>query len=213
MSATTSKLLRPDAATLRRLYVDDGKGCPEIGRLYGRDPKTVLWWLRQASIETRKRGQNPLVQFKKGERSRFAGRKHRPESIAKLKAASAAAPRLPHLRGGKHWLKGAPPEMNPRWLGGVTPERQAFYRSEEWKQACVIVWHRADAKCERCGLDHRTIDRTKQRFHVHHIVSFAVEALRADPNNLALLCWTCHRFVHSKANVSGEFLPKILELA
>lgn len=206
MSATKSKIARPDVATLRRLYSDEKRGCPEIGRLYERDAKTVLWWLRQAGIPTRKRGQNKAVQFKKGERSRFAGRRHTPEALPKVREATIRRGGVPYLRNGQHWLKGQPPSANGRWLGGVTPERQAFYRSPEWKAACVIVWHRADARCERCGKDHRTIDRKKDRFHVHHIVSFAVRALRAEPTNLALLCWDCHLFVHSKANVKREFL-------
>jgi len=44
------------------------------------------------------------------------------------------------------------------------------------------------------------------KFHVHHIVSFAVRELRAAVSNLALLCEDCHRFVHSNANTACEFL-------
>jgi hypothetical protein len=97
-------------------------------------------------------------------------------------------------------------ELNPRWLGGITPERQAFYASREWKDACSFVWRRDDARCRRCAL-HRT-EQPDMPFHIHHIASFAVRATRAAPGNLVLLCEVCHRFVHSRGNVNREFLPE-----
>ena len=98
-------------------------------------------------------------------------------------------------------------ELNPRWLGGITPERQAFYTSEEWKSACSSVWNRDKATCRRCGLYKE--DSPDMPFHIHHIVSFADESLRADPNNLVLLCEVCHHFVHSKRNKGNEYISKV----
>jgi transposase-like protein len=40
-------------------------------------------------------------------------------------------------------------ELNPNWKGGVTPERQAFYASAEWKRVCRVVWKRDKATCQR----------------------------------------------------------------
>jgi 5-methylcytosine-specific restriction endonuclease McrA len=97
-------------------------------------------------------------------------------------------------------------ELNPRWLGGVTPQRQSFYTSQAWKDACSFVWKRDAATCQRCGI-HRT-EQPDLPFHIHHIESFAVVRLRAEPSNLVLLCEICHHFVHSKGNVDGSFLPK-----
>jgi len=98
-------------------------------------------------------------------------------------------------------------ELNPNWRGGVTPERQAFYTSKEWRNACSAVWARDAAACRRCGTSKaRAADMP---FHVHHIVSFADKSLRADPENLVLLCEACHHFVHSRENVDREHLPEI----
>jgi hypothetical protein len=96
-------------------------------------------------------------------------------------------------------------ELNPRWLGGVTPERQAFYQSAAWKSACSRVWKRDKATCMRCGLNRRLFPDVPM--HIHHVVSFADESLRADASNLVLLCEVCHQFVHSRRNVNREFLP------
>jgi len=95
-------------------------------------------------------------------------------------------------------------ELNPRWLGGVTPDRQAFYTSVEWRRACSAVWKREAATCKRCGLHHD--NSPDMPFHIHHIVSFADKKLRADEDNLVLLCESCHHFVHSKRNINRELL-------
>jgi hypothetical protein len=209
MSATKSPYPQPTAEHLAHLYTALELGCPDIGWLYERDAKTVHYWLRQAGIATRARGTNPGPQFKPGQRSAFAGRKHSPESIAKVRASTIADGRVPHLRNGQHWLKGAAPEMNPNWKGGATPERQEFYRSPEWKAACRAVWHRADACCDRCGFDYRTVDRKETpKFHVHHVWSFQIRETRSNPALMVLLCRPCHLFVHSNANETREFLPQ-----
>lgn len=207
MPATKSNYPRPAPTMLAHLYTELGLTCPDIAWLYERDAKTVHWWLRKAGVPTRPRGSNPAVHFKAGQRSAFAGQRHSAEAVEKIGAASRARGAVPYLRNGKHWLAGAAPQDNPRWLGGATPERQAFYRSSEWKEACCAVWKRANACCERCGLDHRSVGRKTGAFHVHHVVSFQAKELRAEVSNLALLCRPCHLFVHSKANTEREFLP------
>lgn len=209
MSLRKSSIPRPSIEVLRKLYIDDCLGCPEIGRMFERDGKTVFLWIRQAGIQTRPRGSDKRQHFKAGERSAFAGRKHTAESIAKVRAATLADGRVPYLRDGQHWLKGSAPQENPNWKGGATPERQEFYRSLEWKAACRAVWARADACCERCGLDYRTVNRrTTPKFHVHHVWSFANRETRSHPALLVLLCRECHLFVHSRANTMREYLPQ-----
>jgi len=95
-------------------------------------------------------------------------------------------------------------EMNPNWRGGVTPERQAFYAGNEWAACCSAVWKRDLATCQRCGLVHS--ETPDMPMHIHHVVSFADRKLRADPDNLVLLCETCHRWIHSKKNKDREFI-------
>jgi predicted HNH restriction endonuclease len=46
-------------------------------------------------------------------------------------------------------------------------------------------------------------------FHIHHVVSFMVRELRAEPDNLVLLCKKCHLFVHSRKNKTSEFIKEL----
>lgn len=95
-------------------------------------------------------------------------------------------------------------ELSPTWLGGITAERQAFYTSEAWKNACRNVWKRDKATCQRCRL--MKDDSPDMPFHIHHIESFSNKDLRAHEPNLILMCETCHRFIHSKENTQRNFL-------
>lgn len=119
---------------------------------------------------------------------------------------------MSQVRAVKHWgAKGTANPMYgkrgasvPAWKGGVTPERQAVYSSLEWAEASKTVWQRDRGTCQRCGAkanDGATLN-------LHHIVSFAVVALRTEPTNLVLLCVTCHRFVHSASNVARDFIKE-----
>lgn len=113
-----------------------------------------------------------------------------------------------NIRAKKHWvlsgeqngMYGRTGDKSPNWKNGCTPDRQSFYISKEWKKACSAVYKRDKAQCQKCG--------SKDNLHVHHIVTFANKELRADIDNLILLCAKCHRFVHSKKNVDSEFVRK-----
>lgn len=90
---------------------------------------------------------------------------------------------------------------SPSWQGGITPERQALYASDEWRAAIKAVYARDQKCCRRCGAKQSADVKT----HVHHIVGFRVKTLRAAVTNLVLLCKPCHLFVHSRLNVNREF--------
>lgn len=117
------------------------------------------------------------------------------------------------VRKIKHWgasginnpMYGRKGPLNPCWKGGATPERQDFYVTDEWKEAVKIVWQRDRGMCQKCWLK----GNGKNKFHIHHIVSFACKRLRCVPDNLVLLCVKCHRFVHSKRNINKDFIKVI----
>jgi hypothetical protein len=93
---------------------------------------------------------------------------------------------------------------SPNWRGGSSQERQVFYSSLEWKKVVKVIRKRDKQICRRCGRGERPW--IKEFHHIHHLVSFAVEKLRADPDNLILLCKDCHYWVHSIENAGKEFL-------
>lgn len=97
-------------------------------------------------------------------------------------------------------------ELNPHWKGGISPERQTFYNTQEWKDVCSKLWERENGTCQRCGLKHN--DQKDMPFHTHHIITFMDKDLRAEISNIVLLCEVCHHFIHSKRNINNEFLQK-----
>ena len=108
------------------------------------------------------------------------------------------------LAGEKNGMYGVRGDKHPGWRGGITPERQTVYSSKEWAKASVAVWRRDKRTCQRCGKRYSK----GMAFHIHHIVSFQVVALRTEPSNLVLLCIDCHHFVHSPANVERLFIKE-----
>lgn len=195
-----------DKTWLSDQYIAQRKSADQIAREIGRDPKRVWEWLRDYGIETRPRGTDYGHGFKIGDDSLFKGRTHTEETKEKLRMRRLSDGRVPYLMpDGTHAMRGRKGDLHPSWKGGLTPERQAFYSSDEWKDSCKVVWSRANAKCERCGKSHNAANH-RGTFHIHHVVSFMVRELRADTFNLILLCVDCHRFVHSRQNKQKEFL-------
>lgn len=190
---------------LEEQYFVLNKSANQIAREIGRDSKRVWEWIREYGLETRKRGTNYGQHFKKGMIGTMTGKKHSPETKAKLKELSIADGRVPWGKGNEPYWKGKTGEKHPSYKGGLTPERQSCYSSQEWVEAVKTVWHRDNATCQRCGVHHNT-EEQRGNFHIHHIVSFQVRESRTEPSNLILLCKPCHKWVHSKKNVNKELL-------
>ena len=191
---------------LRKRYHVEGLDCVQIGKELNRNPKTIWAWMKHYGINTRPRGHKTDHLHKNGHP--WVGRKHKPETKELIRQARLRDGRVPYLlKDGSHAMSGRVGEDHPCWRGGITPDRQTLYRTPEWKASVRAVWQRSDASCERCGKDHRRIDRSREKFHVHHVVPFWTGIQRSDLSNLALLCERCHRFVHSTRNLDREFLP------
>lgn len=194
------------------LYWVSGYSCNDIAKIYGKDPKTVWYWMRKLDIPTMPRGYDDRQLFKNGH-DLCVGRVLSDETKEKIRQARIAdGSKGLFLPNGDHVLKGRTGKDHPSWNGGGTHERQAFYGSQDWKNACVSVWARADAFCEICSMDHREIDTDNYKFHVHHVFSFSkYPKYRSDVDNLMLLCQDCHRWVHGKLNTEKKYIKEELE--
>lgn len=201
-------IAKPSVEWLRQKYEAEGLGCPDIAAEVGCDPSTVRHWLVKAGIQTRPRGADPRQHFKVGCSMR-TGIAHTAEAKEKVGAASRARGAVPYRQGGQHWLVGKPPSANPRWIGGVTADRQKVANSQEWKTAVRAVYTRENGTCQRCGVHQRVVRKAGRKMHVHHVVSFMVPELRCDQTNLVLLCDDCHFWVHSRENVTRLFLASV----
>lgn len=186
-----------DAEWLRQRYVVDGMDCVQIGAEVGRDAKTVWAWLKKCGIPTRPRGSNAATNLLRN--GRPPGFKLSDAQKASLRAARLADGHFPKAADGSPYWKGKSGPEHPSWLGGASPERQAFYASEEWRSVRKRAYTRAHGRCERCG--------GTERLHIHHVYPFVIKHLRAQLWNLRVLCRGCHLFVHSNRNGDREFLP------
>lgn len=189
-----------DKEWLYQKYIVEGLDCPQIAKIVKRNAKQVWQWLKGYGIPTRKRGTTGNG-LKAPIRS---GWKHTDEAKEKIRQARLADGHVPYLKNGVHHLKGKHGIDTPNWKGGITPERQAVYGSDEWKQAIKAVWKRDNAICQHCGLPQS--GNRHISFDIHHIVSFAVVELRCEPDNLILLCEPCHYWVHSSKNINKEYI-------
>jgi len=192
---------------LTEQYVTLGRTANDIAAEIQRDAKRVWEWMTDYGISTRPRGYTTEHLPKDG--STFRGRTHTIETRAVLRKIALADGRVPYDPKIGSYMKGRKGANTPAWKGGATPERQAFYSTDVWREAVKAVWKRANACCERCGKRHNSAT-VRGTFHVHHIISFSIaRELRADAGNLALLCKECHRFVHGKRNVAQEFIGEL----
>lgn len=215
---------------LYQKYVIEQNSTFQIAEIVQRNPKRVWEWLVSFGIETRKRNwsteQNTKAYHnKEWLQNAYVVEKRSAAEIANefgvtegnilhfLRKHQIKRRTMEENRQYRHWnggegekngMYGRTGSKSPRWLGGVTPERQAVYSSPEWAKAISVVWQRDDSRCKRCGKEHSA----SYRLHVHHIVNFATVELRCDPENLVLLCIACHNFVHSKKNILKEFVKE-----
>lgn len=202
-----------DRDWLYEKYVVEGRSCPEIATIVSRHPKRVWEWLRDLDIPTRPRGHcyasNLAFCFWKDPDgvNPMKGRKLSPEVRKRLSEIAIATGRVPYDPAVGSYMKGKSGAQVPSWKGGVTPDRQAFYSSPEWKAVIPQVWKRDNATCQNCGCHNEPGKRFS--FDIHHIVSFACVELRAELGNLVLLCEKCHYWIHSSENTEGKFIRNV----
>jgi thymidylate synthase (FAD) len=78
-----------------------------------------------------------------------------------------------------------------------------MYVQAEGREFLRHILQRDSYHCQRCGAP----KSGPRSLHVHHIKPWAGNpSLRFDATNAVTLCKTCHDWVHSKANVLGEWL-------
>jgi transposase-like protein len=191
---------------LYQKYAVEGLDCTQIAAIVSRDPKSVWNWLKDFGIPRRPRGHDWLKKLgasRIGAANPFFGKKHSEATRKRLSELSKAAGRVPYLVNGQPWMRGRKGPLSTNWKGGVTPERQAFYSSTEWRRAARQVWRRDKRTCQRCARLYRFGGET---FDIHHVVPFECRELRAVLSNLVLLCEKCHFWVHSRANIGKDFI-------
>lgn len=87
---------------------------------------------------------------------------------------------------------------------GWEPQTHAeMLASIEWREIKHFVYERDNHTCQRCGGKNR-------KWIVHHILPFHWHIEVLSPKYLILLCTGCHIWVHSRNNLTTEFLASPL---
>lgn len=217
-------------------YEVEGLGAYEIAKIVKRNAKQVWHWLRGYGIPIRSRSwSNSPDDTKKCDKPyksfawmmseySLAGRSAAdigkqfgvaPETIRnyldrlgitrRTAGEVIAIRKQARLIGKQNPMYGVRGAAHPNWKGGHSAVRQAFYESEEWKAARAAVRKRDNDTCRRCGVRRRK----GVPMALHHLVTFAVRELRAEPANIIVLCKTCHLYVHSRKNARGEYIVRL----
>jgi len=128
-----------------------------------------------------------------------------------LKRHSIPRRSVSSARALKHWgsvgeanpMFGKFGALNPRYVDGSSPERQRGYVQAQGRAFLRAVYKRDGYRCIKC----RSEKIKPNWLHVHHIAPWAGNAaLRFNTDNAVTLCRPCHSWVHSKANIAGDFL-------
>ena len=195
-----------DKDWLYEQYVVNNLSTYRIGKLVGRDNKSIYNQLKKFGIPTRKRGDNLSKDgkdnyMKNCEENPFKGKKHSDETRQVL-SDKGKSPK-PWLRGSNNGMYGRKGKLNPNYKDGSSAERQRLYASSEWKELVRQVFKRDNYLCQKCEEPHQY----GNPLHSHHLKSWANNPDdRMDIDNLVTLCKKCHDFVHSKKNINKDFI-------
>ncbi len=185
-----------DKEQLIKKYIKENKSTWQVAREMNCSQWRVVNWLKRYGIKARPKG----FVYRKGWH-------HSVKTKRKLSEIAKADGRVPYDPKVGSYMKGRKGSDTPNWKGGVTPERQAFYSTIEWRRVERLIKKRDDLTCQRCGKCKRNCN--KESFDIHHIVSFAYKPLRCEPTNLVLLCEKCHYWVHGPKNKKKTFIKEI----
>ncbi len=107
------------------------------------------------------------------------------------------------LLGKKNGMYGKIGELNPRWNGGHSPERQSKYARAAWKELAKCILRRDSFHCRKCGV----ANRVGNKLVVHHKRQWSkYPEYRFVVSNLITVCEKCHKEIHKK-KPEGWLIP------
>lgn len=81
-------------------------------------------------------------------------------------------------------------------------QRKQFYNSKSWKDVRQYVLKRANYECEWCAAEGKV---TTDKLEVDHIEELHIRPdLKLEPDNLRVLCKSCHNKRHQRFQYGGN---------
>lgn len=159
-------------------------------------PKIQFTPERRAKISAKRRLQIPPM----------LGRRHSPETIAKMRATAKGRIIPPHVmeasaavrRGKPAWNRGLPApwttgDKSRFWKGGVLNGYEKKLSSREWRNLRSEIYKRDNWTCQDCG------KKCHKDIQCHHVVPYR-ESKDDSRENLVTLCLPCHGRRHAELN-------------
>ena len=126
---------------------------------------------------------------KKGSITWMKGKKHRPESIEKMRTVKKGK----HFSLKTEFKKGQNKGQNNwNYIDGRSYNKSPLRYGDDWDKIRYLVYMRDHFTCQKCGIKGIRLD-------VHHKIPFLI-SFDNSLNNLVALCRPCHRKIEGLIN-------------
>ncbi len=193
---------RPDTAIDRQTLVDlyEKHSVVEIAEVLRVDPKTVTTRMREYGLKLRTKGPVKTFEPDRAELEDLYFNKHYSmREIADYYGVGETVV-FKRLRDYKLILSKRVAKEQREQVEKARADRDSL-GMQLWRKS---VLQNAGYKCQRCGLEHRSICKCcgqKSVIHAHHIKPFSLfPELRLDVSNGVALCVMCHWTEHREEN-------------
>lgn len=197
-----------DPDMLRSKYLVEGQSDRQIAAALNVPEHRVYLARKAAGIPSRPRGHNLSGALRpQHDYGHWRGKSRAPETRQKISAAAQTQTNRPS--GQFHPMFGKQGAANPNYKHGNSPERQRIYSTYQWRCLIEFVYLRDGGRCRRCGLE---IPFDHKQQHHHHFWSWdEYPEFRLHPDNVMLICRTCHEWIHSSLNVERYWVAPTRE--
>ena len=98
-------------------------------------------------------------------------------------------------------------DKHPAWKGGISWISNGSYRGSGWQQIAEAARKKSGYRCADCGISQTQADRDLDVHHKIPYFNFVDSHAANKPQNLIVLCHTCHQKAEWKINNKQMVLP------
>ncbi|MHA2379662.1 MAG: hypothetical protein ACXADS_10305 [Candidatus Thorarchaeota archaeon] len=148
-------------------------------------------WRRRVSKAAKEVASRP--EWKEKQSKAHKGKKRPPEVGDKISRAKMGHPVSKETR--EKLADAARGDKSYFWRGGISGERQRFYRSWQWRMQSERVMNRDNHTCQGCGWTKSEVEKRDEKMGVHHMKAldeWGGDGYDYPDDLLTTLCQVCH---------------------